>query len=179
MEDRMDEAADEIAGQRPAGWYPAPGGESRVVSYWDGNAWSGAGVPSNRRGVRPRGRLGWAGLWLVIAGGSGIAVLILATLDEASRPGGQGTGLPFVGLAVFAAALIAGTVCGILASLRADRRHYENPQARAAFKAGGGMIVIAAGFALIALGIMTLGLIAAVTFVVLGLLMLGLIFMLA
>jgi hypothetical protein len=35
-----------------------------------------------------------------IAGGSGFAVLILATLDEASRPGGQGTGLPRVGLAI-------------------------------------------------------------------------------
>ena len=41
------------------------------------------------------------------------------------------------------------------------------------------MIVIAAAFALIGLAIMSLGLVAAVTFVVLGLLMLGLIFMLA
>jgi hypothetical protein len=179
METRMDEAPDEPAGQRPAGWYPAPSGEARVVCYWDGAQWTGSSVPANRRGVRPRGRLGWAGLWLVIAGGSGIAVLILATLDEASRPGGRGTGLPLVGLTLCAAVLIAGTLAGVLASLRADRRHYENPQARAAFKVGGGMIALATAFALIGLAIMSLGLVAAVTFVVLGLLLLGLIFMLA
>lgn len=175
----MDDAAEEIAVERPAGWYPAPEGQARAVCYWDGTKWSGPAVPASRRGVRPRGRLGWAGLWLVIAGGAGIAVLILATLDEASRAVGGGTAVPFPGIACFAAVLIIGTGCGLLASLQANRRHYENPQARAAARLGAVLIAVAAAFALIGLAIMSLGVLAAATFVVLGLLLLGLLFMLA
>ena len=68
-------------------------------------------------------------------------------------------------------------MCGIIGSIRADSHHYTSPQARAAFKVGGGMIGIAIAFALVGLAILSLGIVVAVIIVVLALLVLGLLFL--
>lgn len=168
---------------RAPGWYAAENRSPGMVQYWDGSRWAGVPIVSNRWGTAPRDLLGWVGVWLVVFGSAATGILTVYSVSAiTSVQGGSGgleaSGLTFP-LAWFVAAgviIAAGTMCGLIASIRADARNYTSAQARIAFKAGGGLLLATIVFALTGLAVIALGIIAATIIFVLGVIVLAVLF---
>lgn len=168
---------------RTPGWYGAENRLPGMVQYWDGSRWAGVPVVSNRWGTAPRDLLGWVGVWLVVIGSAATGILTVysvSTITSARADSGglDASGLTFP-LAWFVEAgviIAAGTMCGLIASIRADARNYTSAQARIAFKAGGGLLLATIVFALTGLAVIALGIIAATVIFVLGVIVLAVLF---
>lgn len=171
---------------RAPGWYSADKQAPGMVQYWDGSRWSGVPIVSNRWGTAPRDMLGWVGVWLVVFGFAATGILTVISVSAITSAQGQSGGLAAGGftfpLAWFAAAgvtIAAGTMCGLIASIRANARNYTSAQARIAFKAGGGLLLATIVFALTGLAVIAVGIVAAAIIFVLGLIVLAVLFALA
>ena len=163
---------------RTPGWYGAENRSPGMVQYWDGSRWAGVPVVSNRWGNAPRDLLGWVGVWLVVFGSAATGILTVYSVSTITSARGDSGGLTFP-LAWFVAAgviIAAGTMCGLIASIRADARNYTSAQARIAFKAGGGLLLATIVFALTGLAVIALGIIAATIIFVLGVIALAVLF---
>ena len=164
---------------RSAGWYAAEGGPPGTVRYWDGSSWAGVPVRSNRWGTAPRDLLGWVGVWLVVFGSAATGILTVSSVSAFTSARGEGASEVDFPLTWFIAAgvvIAAGTMCGLIASIRADARNYTSAQARIALKAGGGLLLATVVFALTGLAVIALGIVVAAIIFVLGLVLLGIIF---